>query len=336
MKRLSTARAVFAAGVSAIGLLSQPVLAQDEQTDNNDSKAGTTEIIVTAQFREQRLQDTPLAITAVTADELEAKSQTDLATVADQAPNVQIRPATAAYGPSVTASIRGIGQNDFNPAYEPGVGIYIDDIYYPSLTGASVRHAGPRPRRDPARSPGHAVGPQLDRRRGEDVLEDAERLEQRVRRGQLRFARPDLPARRGRLLPDRQYLRPHFRRCEAPGRLREAAGLRLRLPRRRFRDVRRQPRHHPAGQPGWRRSALHLEARLSRRQAGIDQLPGRPRDRPVRADQHFRLHDHRRLHRRRTHQRGPGPGRHPAHGEPERPFARRPAGRRSFHLRPIL
>ena len=117
------------AGISTIALCAaSPALAQEE---NNNR-----EIVVTAQFREQNLQDTPLAITAVTAEELQAKSQNDLATIADSAPNVQIRPQTAAFGPSVTASIRGIGQNDFNPAYEPGVGIYIDDVYYPSLTGA--------------------------------------------------------------------------------------------------------------------------------------------------------------------------------------------------------
>ncbi|WP_191229283.1 TonB-dependent receptor [Aurantiacibacter xanthus] len=106
------------------------------QESESDSARANNVIIVTAQFREQALQDTPLAITAVTADQLEAKSQTDLATIADSAPNVQIRPAAGAFGPSVSASIRGIGQNDFNPAYEPGVGIYIDDVYYPSLTGA--------------------------------------------------------------------------------------------------------------------------------------------------------------------------------------------------------
>jgi iron complex outermembrane recepter protein len=116
--------------VAALAMGSVPAFAQ-----GNDDQGSDT-IIVTAQFREQNLQDTPLAITAVTAEMLEAKSQTDLATVADAAPNVQIRPQTAAFGPSVTASIRGIGQGDFNPAYEPGVGIYIDDIYYPSLTGA--------------------------------------------------------------------------------------------------------------------------------------------------------------------------------------------------------
>jgi iron complex outermembrane receptor protein len=39
--------------------------------------------------------------------------------------------------PRIGASIRGIGQFDFSPAYEPGVGIYIDDVYYSALTGAN-------------------------------------------------------------------------------------------------------------------------------------------------------------------------------------------------------
>ena len=131
----------IAASTSALGLcLASPALAQDDTQKSADANKDTSDVIVvTAQFRAQNLQDTPLAITAVTGDQLEAKSQTDLATVADTAPNVQIRPQTAAYGPSVTASIRGIGQNDFNPAYEPGVGINIDDIYYPRVYVSQLR-----------------------------------------------------------------------------------------------------------------------------------------------------------------------------------------------------
>src|SRR4051812_11629534 len=101
----------------------------------NDA-SGSPDIIVTAQFRKERLQDTPLAITAVNAAQLEAKNQTNLAQMADAAPNVSLKPQGASFGPSISASIRGVGQNDFNPAYEPGVGIYIDDVYYPQLTGA--------------------------------------------------------------------------------------------------------------------------------------------------------------------------------------------------------
>lgn len=108
-----------------------PALAQDV------APAADDEIVVTAQFREQRLQDTPLAITAVDAAMMEARSQTSLADVIKQAPSVVLDPATAAFGPSVYAFIRGLGQLDFNPALEPGVGIYIDDVYYPRLNGAN-------------------------------------------------------------------------------------------------------------------------------------------------------------------------------------------------------
>ncbi|MBO9575077.1 MAG: TonB-dependent receptor [Sphingobium sp.] len=126
---LTASASTLAFGLSAPALAQNaPAAASDEQT--------TGEIIVTAQFRAQRLQDTPIAITAVDAATMEAKSQTNLAQLADTAPNVSLKPQGASFGPSIAVSIRGIGQGDFNPAYEPGVGIYIDDVYYPQLTGA--------------------------------------------------------------------------------------------------------------------------------------------------------------------------------------------------------
>jgi iron complex outermembrane receptor protein len=114
-----------------------PAAAQDTpQPPPAEADADSNEIFVTAQFRQQNLQDTPLAITAVTAETMEAKSQTNLAQVADSAPNVTLKPQGASFGPSISVAIRGIGAGDFNPAFEPGVGIYIDDVYYPQLTGA--------------------------------------------------------------------------------------------------------------------------------------------------------------------------------------------------------
>ena len=101
-----------------------------------DDTSALEEVVVTAQFREQNLQATPLSITAVTGDMLELRSQTNIAEVASQAPNVTLKPQGAAFGPSMGASIRGVGQFDFNPALEPGVGIYVDDVYYATLTGS--------------------------------------------------------------------------------------------------------------------------------------------------------------------------------------------------------
>ncbi len=94
------------------------------------------EITVTAQFRSQNLQNTPLSITAVNSTMLEARSETSISQVALQAPNVTLIPGNAVFGPALGAQIRGVGQFDFNPAYEPGVGMYVDDVYYATLTGS--------------------------------------------------------------------------------------------------------------------------------------------------------------------------------------------------------
>ena len=141
-KRLDPLRALgLAASASALALaLAGPAIAQNEPAPSaapaSDEEVAP-DIVVTAQFRSQRLQDTPLAITAVNAEMMEQRSQTNLSDVVKQAPSVQLLPATAAFGPSISASIRGLGQGDFNPAMEPGVGPYIDDVYYPRLTGAN-------------------------------------------------------------------------------------------------------------------------------------------------------------------------------------------------------
>jgi iron complex outermembrane recepter protein len=104
--------------------------------DSEADRGGLQEVVVTAQFREQNLQQTPIAITAVTAEMLEQRNQSDISQVAGQAPNVTLQPNGAAFGSSMVAFIRGVGQTDFNLALEPGVGIYVDDVYYATLTGS--------------------------------------------------------------------------------------------------------------------------------------------------------------------------------------------------------
>ena len=76
---------------TAVGF-SVPAAAQEAAEENSD------EIVVTAQKREQNLQDTPLAITAVNAEMLEARSQTSIQDVANQAPSVTLKPKGAALG----------------------------------------------------------------------------------------------------------------------------------------------------------------------------------------------------------------------------------------------
>jgi iron complex outermembrane recepter protein len=133
--RKSMFRAALAVSASFGALcVGGTALAQDAAKPADEATTG--DIVVTAQFRTQKLQDTPLSITAVNAATLEARSQTSLSEVAAQAPNVVLVPGGAVFGPALGAQIRGIGQFDFNPAYEPGVGVYVDDVYFPTLTGS--------------------------------------------------------------------------------------------------------------------------------------------------------------------------------------------------------
>lgn len=115
---------------------SQAQAQAQDRTAAADTAPSTEEIIVTAQFREQRLQDTPLAITAMPAKLLEARNQTSILDLGAFAPNVNLSQATAINGNAITAYIRGIGQDDASFALEPGVGIYLDDVYYGTTFGA--------------------------------------------------------------------------------------------------------------------------------------------------------------------------------------------------------
>jgi len=109
---------------------------RNETQPQQDVPTAYPDIIVTAQFRETRLQDTPIAITAFNSEMMEARNQTELSDIAATAPNVTIQPSVSAYGNSAAVAIRGVGQFDNNFAYEPGVGIYVDDVYYPTVYGS--------------------------------------------------------------------------------------------------------------------------------------------------------------------------------------------------------
>ena len=106
-----------------------PVFAQDAAID---------EIIVTARFREERLQDTPIAITAMSTEGLEARNLTSVEEVGDFAPNVILNTSSSGFGPTMVAYIRGMGATDFSLSVEPGVAVYIDDVYHGRPTGSQL------------------------------------------------------------------------------------------------------------------------------------------------------------------------------------------------------
>lgn len=113
----------------------QAALAQDGAAEQ--AQGGIQDIVVTATRQATNLQDTPIAITAATAQMLEErglKSVTDLTALV---PNAEFRRTHGAFGPGVSASIRGIGAGDTNIGNDPVVAYYIDDIYYPTLLGSN-------------------------------------------------------------------------------------------------------------------------------------------------------------------------------------------------------
>ncbi len=130
-KILAGSRVAGAAGIG-FALVAGNALAQDA----NNEPVVLEEVVVTAQFREQGLQKTPVAITAVNAEQLQARSATTITDVAAFAPNVVSVQGSTGFGPVAQTYIRGVGQNDGSFALEPGVGIYVDDVYNGILLGS--------------------------------------------------------------------------------------------------------------------------------------------------------------------------------------------------------
>ena len=87
------------------------------------------EVVVTAQFRQTKLQQTPLSISAVTSQTIEARGETNVTDIAATVPNTVISPLGAGWGGTMAAFIRGVGLGDNILSFEPGVPIYVDDVY---------------------------------------------------------------------------------------------------------------------------------------------------------------------------------------------------------------
>ncbi|HWU04216.1 MAG TPA: TonB-dependent receptor [Novosphingobium sp.] len=135
------ARFCHAATVSALALgwASAALAAQapeQQAPEQQGDKPAAAEIIVTAQFRAQRLQDTPIAISAMGREMLERRSATDIVSAAGSVPNVNLSKGQGGFGQFASVFIRGVGQSDIHFAVEPGVGMYVDDVYYGVMSGA--------------------------------------------------------------------------------------------------------------------------------------------------------------------------------------------------------
>ena len=135
---LTTGSARALGGLLAwLGLAGTPAGAQTAPAVQAAPTEGQLEeITVTARFRTEKLQETPLAITAVSGDTLAARGQTDVTNLAAFVPNAVINPLGAGWGATIAASIRGVGLSDNSLSFEPGVPIYVDGVYLGRPQGA--------------------------------------------------------------------------------------------------------------------------------------------------------------------------------------------------------
>jgi iron complex outermembrane receptor protein len=126
-------RSVAAVMMTLPALYSQPALAQ---TAGGDKAEGEIDkVIVTARKREELIQDVPGAVTALSGAQLEKKALPDITALTDIVPNTTLK-SSRGTNTTLTAFIRGIGQQDPVAGYEQGVGIYLDDVYLARPQGA--------------------------------------------------------------------------------------------------------------------------------------------------------------------------------------------------------
>jgi iron complex outermembrane recepter protein len=113
----------------ALVFLALPIRANGAEPDVGDEKGPLEQVIVTAQFRRENLEQTPLSMTVVSADTLTRHNMTTLTDVGDVVPNVTLGPGGTGAGKSVLAFIRGVGTGDYQYTVEPGVAVYLDDVF---------------------------------------------------------------------------------------------------------------------------------------------------------------------------------------------------------------
>ena len=122
-------RLLLCASAAVLSAVSAPTIALAQ------SQSGDDEVIVTAQRRAQNILDVPISVTAVSGDLLEDTGAIDITDIQKFTPNATVEVARGSNS-TLIAFIRGVGQQDPLWGFEPGVGIYVDDVYIARPQGA--------------------------------------------------------------------------------------------------------------------------------------------------------------------------------------------------------
>jgi iron complex outermembrane recepter protein len=125
-----------------IALLGSGAAAQAQQTvapPTQEPSGGLQEVVVTAERRAENIQSVPIAVTAFTAEALQSRNLYDVHSLGNLTPGVNLDAGAPFSGDRsvLSASIRGIGQDDFAFNLNPGVGVYLDGVYLARTIGAN-------------------------------------------------------------------------------------------------------------------------------------------------------------------------------------------------------
>jgi iron complex outermembrane receptor protein len=136
-KRPAWRKPLFAMAVtlSAMAMAPTTTLAQSEADE--EQVAGVLEevIVTSARRREEDVQDVPIAVSLLSSDQIEKYNIVDLGDLSKVVPNSNIS-AGRATNSTIVAYIRGVGQSDPLWGFEPGVGVYMDDVFIARPQGA--------------------------------------------------------------------------------------------------------------------------------------------------------------------------------------------------------
>lgn len=134
MKARQTIRTLALASAAWGALAALPALAQDVPPQAAADDEGAA-IVVTARRREETLVSVPIAVSAFSGAALERSGAIDISDLANVTPNTTLE-ASRGTNSTLTAFIRGVGQQDPVSGFEQGVGIYLDDVYLNRPQGA--------------------------------------------------------------------------------------------------------------------------------------------------------------------------------------------------------
>lgn len=117
------------AASAAIAISAAPAYAQETDTgDTAETGEDDGFIVVTARRRAERLVDVPLSVTAISGEDLAKTGTLELTEVAQEVPNLTLE-VSRGTNTTLSAFIRGVGQQDPVAGFEAGVGLYVDDVY---------------------------------------------------------------------------------------------------------------------------------------------------------------------------------------------------------------